>query len=80
VLTFPDGATLGVSLQGTATSMTGGTDTSFAAALGVIGGTGRMVDQVGSGLFTGFRRAALGGTVDLDVVLALRPRSASSPS
>jgi len=80
VLTFPDGATLGVSLQGTATSMSGGTDTSFAAALEVIGGTGRLVDQVGSGLFTGFRRAALGGTVDLDVVLTLRPRSAASPS
>ena len=80
VMTWPDGSTLGVSLEGTATSLAGGADTSFAAALGVPGGTGRFVDRTGSGLFTGHRDAALGGAVALDVALDLRPRPATPAS
>ena len=40
------------------------TDASFAATLGVIGGTGSYLHVTGSGVFNGTRRAALGGQVD----------------
>ena len=39
--TFADGSTLGMQFQGAATATANGDETSFAATLGVIGGTGR---------------------------------------
>jgi len=41
--TFADGSTLGVQFQGAATVSAGGDETTFAATLGVLGGTGRYV-------------------------------------
>lgn len=49
------------------------------ATVGVIGGTGRLVDGAGDGFCSGFRKAALGGSaarrlggsVDLDGVVRL---------
>jgi quercetin dioxygenase-like cupin family protein len=61
--TFADGSTLGVQMQGAATATSNGDGTSFAATLGVIGGTGRYAAATGSGVFTGSRSAALGTTV-----------------
>jgi len=60
--TFAAGSTLGVQFQGAATTANGG-DTTFAATLGVIGGTGRYTAATGTGIFTGSRKAALGTTV-----------------
>jgi hypothetical protein len=69
--TFADGATLGVSMQGVTDAAANTTDASFAATLGVIGGTGTYVAAKGSGTFTGTRQAQLGGQVqavfDLDL-------------
>jgi quercetin dioxygenase-like cupin family protein len=61
--TFADGSTLGVQMQGAATASSGGDETSFAATLGVLGGTSRYATATGSGIFTGSRTAALGTTV-----------------
>jgi hypothetical protein len=61
--TFADGSTLGVQMQGAATASAGGSNTEFAATLGVVGGTGRYVHATGTGTFTGSRKAALGTTV-----------------
>ncbi len=61
--TFADGSTLGVQFQGAATATANGDETSFAATLGVLGGTGRYATATGSGVFTGSRKAALGTTV-----------------
>ena len=62
--TFPDGATLGVSMQGVATADAAAGSTAFTATLGVIGGTGKYVaTTAGSGVFTGERTTALGGNV-----------------
>jgi quercetin dioxygenase-like cupin family protein len=61
--TFADGSTLGVQFQGAATATANGDETSFAATLGVIGGTGRYASATGTGIFTGSRKAALGTTV-----------------
>jgi quercetin dioxygenase-like cupin family protein len=63
-LTFADGSTLGVQFQGAATVSSGGDETTFAATLGVLGGTGRYASAAGSGIFTGSRKAALGTTVN----------------
>ena len=70
--TFADGSTLGVQMQGAATTTSNGDETSFAATLGVLGGTGRYATATGSGVFTGSRKAALGTTVSatFDVTLA----------
>ena len=62
-LTFADGSTLGMQFQGAATTTANGDETSFAATLGVIGGTGRYASATGTGIFTGSRKAALGTTV-----------------
>jgi len=62
--TFADGSTLGVQFQGAATVSAGGDETTFAATLGVLGGTGRYVSATGAGIFTGSRKAALGTTVN----------------
>jgi hypothetical protein len=51
-----------VQFQGAAT-VTNGDETSFAATLGVIGGTGRYASATGTGIFTGSRKAALGTAV-----------------
>jgi quercetin dioxygenase-like cupin family protein len=61
--TFSDASTLGVQMQGTTTASADGANASFAATLGVIGGTGRYVVATGTGTFTGNRTAALGGAV-----------------
>jgi len=61
--TFADGSTLGAQIQGAASTTTDGGETSFAATLGVLGGTGRYGTATGSGVFTGSRKAALGTTV-----------------
>jgi hypothetical protein len=61
--TFADGSTLGVQFQGAATAGSGGDETTFAATLGVLGGTGRYAMATGTGIFRGSRRAALGTTV-----------------
>jgi quercetin dioxygenase-like cupin family protein len=61
--TFADGSTLGVQMQGAAIATANGDDTSFAATLGVLGGTGRYATATGTGIFTGSRQAALGTTV-----------------
>ena len=66
---FVDGSTLGVSMQGITTAATNTTDTSFAATLGVIGGSGRYISAKGSGTFTGSRQTQLGGRA------RCRPRS-----
>lgn len=63
-LTFADGSTLGMSMQGQTTAAPDSADASFAATLGVIGGTGTYADAAGHGTFTGDRQAALGGQVD----------------
>ena len=54
--TFADGSTLGVQFQGAATATANGDETSFAATLGVLGGTGRYATATGTGIFNGSRR------------------------
>ncbi len=61
--TFADGSTLGVQMQGAATATSNGDETTFAATLGVLGGTGRYATAAGTGTFDGSRKAALGTTV-----------------
>jgi hypothetical protein len=61
--TFSDGSSLGVQFQGSATATSDGGETSFAATMGVVGGTGRYASATGAGTFTGSRKAALGTTV-----------------
>jgi hypothetical protein len=60
---FADGSTLGVTMSGAAQASPGGSETAFAATLGVTGGTGRYVGATGTGTFVGSRRAALGTAV-----------------
>jgi hypothetical protein len=69
--TFADGSTLGVQMQGAATATSNGDETSFAATLGVLGGTGRYATVTGSGVFDGSRKAALGTTVAATFTLSL---------
>jgi hypothetical protein len=69
--TFPDGSTLGVQMQGTALAAADGSKTTFAATLGVIGGTGAYATATGAGTFTGSRTAALGTTVSATFDLTL---------
>ena len=71
--TYADGSTLGVSMQGSALLDPATGDTAFASSLGVIGGTGTYATTTGSGMFTGTRRAALGGvvTATFDLGIAL---------
>jgi quercetin dioxygenase-like cupin family protein len=61
--TFVDGSTLGVRFQGSGVASSNGDETTFAATLGVLGGTGRYASATGTGIFTGSRKAALGTTV-----------------
>jgi quercetin dioxygenase-like cupin family protein len=61
--TFADGSTLGVQFQGSGVASSNGDETTFAATLGVVGGTGRYASATGTGIFTGSRKAALGTTV-----------------
>jgi mannose-6-phosphate isomerase-like protein (cupin superfamily) len=68
---FPDRSSLALTMQGVTVARPDGADASFAATLGVIGGTGSYVDAAGHGTFTGSRPAELGGqvnaTFDLDL-------------
>jgi hypothetical protein len=70
-LTFSDGSTLALSMQGVTTAAPDSADARFAATMGVVAGSGAHVDTVGSGTFTGDRPAAFGGQVnavfDLDL-------------
>jgi hypothetical protein len=68
---FADGSSIGVSMQGQATATAGSDDTTFAATLGVVGGTGTFLDATGSGTFTGSRQVALGGQVSAVIDLQL---------
>jgi quercetin dioxygenase-like cupin family protein len=61
--TFADGSTLGTSMQGIATLNDDKTETTFAASMLVIGGTGTYASSTGSGTFSGSRTQALGGNV-----------------
>jgi quercetin dioxygenase-like cupin family protein len=61
--TFPDGSTLGVSMQGMTVASADTKNASFIATLGVIDGTGRYEGAAGTGTFTGSRTAALGAAV-----------------
>jgi quercetin dioxygenase-like cupin family protein len=62
--TFADGSSIGVSMQGRSAASGDTADATFAATLGVIGGTGAYVDVSGFGTFSGNRTATLGGQVD----------------
>jgi quercetin dioxygenase-like cupin family protein len=73
--TFPGGSTLGVQMQGTALAAADGSKTTFAATLGVIGGTGTYATATGTGTFTGSRTAALGTTVSTTFDLSLTEAS-----
>lgn len=70
--TFADGSVLATRMQGLATRGSDGV-TSFAATLGVLGGTGRYLESSGSGTFTGSRAAALGQPVAAVFDLVLGP-------
>jgi quercetin dioxygenase-like cupin family protein len=61
--TFPDGSTLGTQMQGAGAASSNGDETTFAATLGVLGGTGKYASATGTGIFNGSRKAALGTTV-----------------
>jgi hypothetical protein len=69
--TYADGSTLGVAMQGSARLDGASGDTAFAATLGVVGGTGKYAATTGTGVFTGTRRAALGGDVTATFDLGL---------
>ena len=60
---FADGSTLGVAMNGATHASPDTANASFAATLGVVGGTGRYVAAKGNGAFVGSRTAALGTTV-----------------
>jgi len=68
-LSFPDGSTLGMQMNGTANKV--GEQTSFAADLVVIGGTGRYVNAQGSGEWTGRRNGPIGSAVQFNGRLTL---------
>jgi hypothetical protein len=70
-LTYADGSTLGVSMQGNASLDSATGDTALVATLGVIGGTGKYAATTGTGVFTGTRHAALGGDVTATFDLGL---------
>lgn len=60
---FADGSTLAVAMEGLTRAAPDTGDATFAATLGVIGGTGRYVSATGTGTFVGSRTAALGTAV-----------------
>ncbi|MEI7999940.1 MAG: cupin domain-containing protein [Actinomycetes bacterium] len=71
-LTWPDGTTLGGTIQG-ATVATNDGGASFVGTIGVIGGTGRFAGATGgSGTYVGSRPGALGSpiTATIDLTLA----------
>ena len=60
---WPDGSTIGVRMNGSATPGNDGT-TSFSSPLTVLGGTGRYATAKGTGSFTGTRSGVLGSPVE----------------
>lgn len=68
--TFADGSVLATRMQGVATAATDGS-TTFAATMGIIGGTGTYANAVGTGVFTGSRTGALGAPVQATFALTL---------
>ncbi len=71
-LTFADGATLGLQIQGTTTAGPNGS-AAFAATLGVITGTGRYATATGTGTFVGSRTTAIGAAVASTIELRIGP-------
>jgi quercetin dioxygenase-like cupin family protein len=70
--TYADGSTIATSAQGITSVDTATGTTTFAASLGVIGGTGTYAETTGSGTFKGARTTALGGDVKATFDLGLR--------
>jgi len=70
-LTFADGSTIALEMQGVARADTAADTTAFSATLIVLGGTGRYVATTGTGVFTGSRTAALGNDVGATFALQL---------
>jgi hypothetical protein len=64
-------STLGVQIEGAATTSDDGAGPTCAATLGVLGGTGRYATATGTDVFTGSRTAARGTTVSPTVDLAI---------
>ena len=71
-LTFADGSTLGLRMDGEADAIADTSRAEFRAKLTVLGGTGRFLRATGSGRWEGHRDAQLGGAVDMNVRLRLR--------
>jgi hypothetical protein len=71
-LTRPDGSKLGADISGRTKARPDTTDAAFRGTLVVVGGTGSYLNAHGSGSFTGSRKAALGGTVDITFRIQLR--------
>lgn len=70
-LTLPGGDVLALRMDGEADADADTSDAGLTADLEVIGGTGRYLDAVGEGSFTGGRQEALGGAVSIDVELTI---------
>lgn len=70
-ITLPDDSILSMRMDGTAARDSEG-KTVFEAKLEVVGGTGVYENTTGRGTFTGFRNAALGSPVHLDISAAVK--------
>ena len=62
-LTFPDGSTLALYMQGETVASNDGTNAAFTATMSVIDGTGTYEGAKGAGTFTGTRDASLGTAI-----------------
>jgi hypothetical protein len=71
-VTYPDGSSIGMRMEGRATvdGQTG--QTRFRATLEVLGGTGRFVNVKGRGSWEGSRDTRLGGPVHMEVDVKLQ--------
>ena len=65
-LTFPDGARLGLRMEGATTALPDTADAEFHGSLKVLGGTGAYTSATGTGRLDGTRQARLGGLVRMD--------------
>lgn len=71
-LTFADGSTLGLRMEGETDAIQDTSRADFRAKLTVLGGTGRYLNATGSGRWQGHRDAQLGGAVEMEARLRLR--------
>jgi hypothetical protein len=71
-LTFADGSTLGMQMNGEGKANADTTKATFQAKLTVLGGTGRYLHVTGSGSWSGKRDASLGAQVHMDTKLKLK--------